>query len=1484
MHTRMNDKWLLRAPVRAVLVAGALALLSWGGAASAQTDTVTFPRGSLIIPMTASFQTSCGVVSSYGLIWRILQSNQPGHFNAAHPVTVYWIVNPGKTSPNRCVPSNKTTAPTPNSPGNTTTNHWDDPWWNDGCDMQIQNLTQMPVVPVNYSLAFPTSGVYPFASIALKSTSGMGALPAHVGVTVDNTGTGSARFNTVQYGGGPFVIDASDAANVINFLKNGDAFVPQSQLAPFITSCTCSPANAPSTWCHYVAMHQNTIQFTATVGKRMSIVPPKIALLDSGAGVEYCVWPANGTPPVGETCLESLGAGPRVLDQYLALANLDYKDDTGVTHNGTAGCPVGTRSNCALNGSTPGPGGAKYSGLIYDRFDSYQDLISTATDPYGLLNRSNAKGNPIYQVLWTPHWETWDVTDYDTGLPVAGPDITSADVATGVHYSNYVPNGDGAANERQNALNNVAYFLDRQGTGMMAQCASIPAYEGDPYVSPPDIAYSNKTQFMFNPGISSNDIGNATLPWPGRNCTDPMSTATGNCMLFPQPASLFAQLGDWKMVPSTGYNLSYGNRNAGAYKPGVVRLGVTWRNWVPGDYPAGVTKNAWNGWDIFSMTFKDNNPGKGSILYLTGHSYLDTTSGARVVMNTLMNLGFEPTGSDRSLTAPIAYDDPNGSDASGTKAISIVSTYTAIKNYPPGSDTFNPVTGSLWYFPLVPGNLSAHSIIGPNALAAGHNEFDAARLWDANTKLPLPHDRNVFTYFGGEVLTGAGLSPYLPPNASAPHGVRQAGWVPERVSGTAIASSTASQNSSCVDVLSYGTTPSNTFGLIRGSDGICDLQEATAYTTLDPASTLADRRTALDADLLNVQQMLQTVRGYCFATTLRSDGLGSPILEPTDSQCNRGTATNRAKLGGFVHSTPALVPPSSNVPDRGAPRPTVIYAGGYDGQIHAFYLSGGSGYQGPTNTLSYPNPDATSSRPGGGSVFITDWATRFQSGSLPASGTELWAFMPASQLPRLRSNNARVDSSAVVTDAFVDLVGSGVREWHTILVVSIGTQGREVLALDVTNPLKPVLLWDLVGSVYPITATYPSYSTVSLANSNIGGLGYAFKWLEPTALFRLPPDTDSGRVDVGLYNYSDLGGSSGLSIGQLRNGLEPVFSVFVASNASGLGTTSKAIELFSIDVATGQKLWQWEQPYTQSWVDNTVPPVASILTGTDGVRRVFVGDMEGRLWELDGATGQNINNATGMSSICAAPPCNYSAFDTQSTDVNPQPITTNIAVAKVPVNPTTGSALVNFPGATVLLFGTTGADWVGASVAGKLHVALLDDRYRVPFRYGGTHLDGTAWPQATAQSFATTHGVLQEAGSTFPVVLAAGEHLYGSVTVSGQTAFFGSAKGSVGDIMKLAANVQGTTYSLDLGAAPTGTPTTTLPGSNAIYGGMTLLHRSTGTGSTDYVVTSSVNGIEAAKKDNAGSTGSWSPDRNLSTQGQNGILYQLKSWLQRILD
>ncbi|WP_163996187.1 hypothetical protein [Pyxidicoccus caerfyrddinensis] len=1398
----------------------ALALLS--ALPASATDIVTFSRGSLIIPENATFQQGCGALSAYGLVWRILQSNQSGGPNAANPITVYLAINDQKQSPNRCTPSNRHVAPNPST----------DPKWNDGCDFTITNATEQPVVQVNYGVPFPVSGIYPYGDVEDFATGSSDARPYFADKTLNNT-VSTPRFSTVRYSGGAFIFAAEDARRVIEFIRTGSGAQSPEK---FRTSCGCGTFTNNS-GCHYVRMHQATIEFTAPIARRINRTPPKIALLDLDETTDDTK-PGNGASYVKGG----------MLDDYLRNAGLDFP--------GAGGCPEGTTSYCSLNGGQPG--------LIYDALHANADLISTATFNHGLLNAVDpATRKPRYKVFWAPHWELGDSS-----------------------YSEYRPNGDGATTQRENLLNNIAYFGNQRGNGVFAECASINSYET---TKRPDNTPVLTSRFQGSNNFQRNPLGGQNDTWEGRNCTDPDYLAQSvssreECMIYPNPGDPFSQVGNFKFDSVVGHTTNY----TATYKAGVRRLAVSWYQYLNGeryDNATDVTRTASRGYDFFSFNQKDNDPEKATIVYLAGHDFKGDVAGTRIVLNTLLNLGSEPVGSERAVTAPVAFDDTNGTDANGTRAVVFAATYDAVSGYPPGVDTYDPIQGSSWVYPYFPGHLRAHSLIGGTALRSGESALEDATLWDADAMLPLPRARNLFTYFGGQVT----VDPNLGPGRRAPRGVMQVGWKPQAVAGTAINNSYgATPNPNCVDELKLGQATAKDgsphFDFVKGSDGVCDLQQAVQFTAqLAGAdygvSTAALNKAALTADFNKVAQLLQRVRGFCFATTTRVDGTGQPVLEPSDSQCNDPDADNRAHLGGFANSTPTVVPPSPEIADSGAPRPTVVYAAGLDGQLHAFYVSGGRGYRGPASAREALNNPASE-------TFPTDYAQAFGSGTPPPVGTELWSFLPATQLPWLRSNNARVDSAPVVRDVFADFVGTGRREWRTVLVANVGRTGRDLFALDVTNPLKPALLWHLVGS-HAQTGAFPPHAPVVLTDRDTGGTQWTVKWHEPSSVFKLAPQADVGRLPTGLYDYSELGGARGLSMGRVRQGLEPTYVVFAASNSSGAtGSPAKGIEVFAIDVANGQKLWQWEQPYTQAWVDNTSPIAPTVLSDTGGAARVYVGDMEGRVWELEGATGMNVNVVRMGPSCSDTSPCKYAALDTGSTNTDPRPITTNVAVAQMPATVTAGSAFANYPGESLAMVGTGGVPWVPATVAGQLHVALLGPNRRLPMGVDGKLLNGTAVTASAARGMALTQGVMQEP-PPFPLSFAGPKHLYGSITVAGRTAYFSTANGAVSDLMSLGALTTGSTYRMDLGDTSTSAAAAavTLPGvSLANYGGVAVYHRDTGATSTDYVVGLGVSRISNTLISNTTNTGASSPDASLRVNGRDGWVFRLLNWSQRFFE
>jgi hypothetical protein len=86
------------------------------------------------------------------------------------------------------------------------------------------------------------------------------------------------------------------------------------------------------------------------------------------------------------------------------------------------------------------------------------------------------------------------------------------------------------------------------------------------------------------------------------------------------------------------------------------------------------------------------------------------------------------------------------------------------------------------------------------------------------------------------------------------------------------------------------------------------------------------------------------------------------------------------------------------------------------------------------------------------------------------TGQELWAFIPADLIPRLKNNvlkgddQAFVDASPALADVYLDTNGDGVSDvWRTVLLSAEGNGGDTVFCLDVTDPYNPAFLWEFAA-------------------------------------------------------------------------------------------------------------------------------------------------------------------------------------------------------------------------------------------------------------------------------------------------------------------------------------------------------------------------------------------------------------------------------------
>ncbi|KPJ75103.1 MAG: hypothetical protein AMJ54_15895 [Deltaproteobacteria bacterium SG8_13] len=147
-------------------------------------------------------------------------------------------------------------------------------------------------------------------------------------------------------------------------------------------------------------------------------------------------------------------------------------------------------------------------------------------------------------------------------------------------------------------------------------------------------------------------------------------------------------------------------------------------------------------------------------------------------------------------------------------------------------------------------------------------------------------------------------------------------------------------------------------------------------------------------------------------------------------------------------------------------RRTVLFVGSADGLLHA--IDAGSFRWGD-------NPATPDIVEQGGhfrweptAADAPDYCFAYD-GSCPNYGTgrELWAFIPSNLLPRLKYHlvdggiPASMNASPAIADVYLDSDGDGIADtWRTVLLSAQGSEGDGVFCLDVTDPHRPVLMWE----------------------------------------------------------------------------------------------------------------------------------------------------------------------------------------------------------------------------------------------------------------------------------------------------------------------------------------------------------------------------------------------------------------------------------------
>jgi type IV pilus assembly protein PilY1 len=888
----------------------------------------------------------------------------------------------------------------------------------------------------------------------------------------------------------------------------------------------------------------------------------------------------------------------------------------------------------------------------------------------------------------------------------------------------------------------ISWFLDR-GRSFYAEATAISGVEnvgGWQTTSGVSVVHPN---ISWSPACTDASAGTSVFH------VDPNTNTNTNspCLVYDGLNQPYAQTGNFAFDGGQGTYKAFDLASGSAFRSGVFTLLST-------------------GGDIItSLRYKDDDTSKGVIVYLAGMRFDNGRFwGERMILNTVLASIPGVVGVEIARSEPVGYRD-----TSGATAVSKVYQGTYWQLPPPSEPDFDQYSAAFpqrWRFPWTTGHLYEFELASIATSSIGFAGTGASpKSWDAAERMPLPQDRTIFTALGGSAHLG---------------------W--QRV-----AFDYRQTRSGCLDA---------------DGDHRCDLAQALAQCNTAGVSTDVLKRyddaSATQRDLLGM--FLQQVRGHCAAHVA-----GAVVMEPTDAQCDSpATQDNRAKLGGIDHGSPAVVGPSRYVTGAAwVGRPVVAYVGARDGMLHAFYVSGGSGWRDPSGD------------------------------GLPAGvrpGQELWAFIPPGQLcggstatSGLATNDAMVDASVNVIDVFgdfpQDVNGDGVidwsagsaerpthvRQWRTVLLAAAGQGGSNLFAMDVTNPLKPVLLWHVGGEAerdgrWDVNddGRFGAGEAMDLAVAKT----YAFKWHDwddgDAATAHIPTDYDTTSATVldaiktGRFDYRNLGLTYGTAIGKVWSGNAFQYVAYVATNAADYTSDAplgyKGIEVFAIDVVTGQKLWQWERRYRRATpggaviADNTIPGrVALADVDADGsVDRIYVGDLEGHLWELGARDGRNLNYLDASDHhkhsfpLAASAPMTAAGADDATRDLYRvsssalalQPLTSPIGQGRF--TDVSDALRPYLLGRLAVVQGTMGTDWsIAPYEAGHLLVLPVSPE-------AGTRLSPPL--DLTAARDPLLYGVLQSA-ATWDIALHTGERIFGMPRVVNNQIVFNTALGSfTGDI------------------------------------------------------------------------------------------------------
>ncbi|MCX5744589.1 MAG: hypothetical protein NT062_19025 [Proteobacteria bacterium] len=1140
----------------------------------------TFNIGSLILPPGSAYQTDCGAVAVYGLVYDVLRANA---WLAAHPasapggaIEIYYSAKDTKASPNRCAPTNTSVSPTV------------DAKWIDGCDFEIYNNAAPRAVSLVNNTA---TAIGSDTDIVTNDTidEALGANPQIYPGYATQTIKLSNGINTVRYLGAPFVIDDVDAPTFLALVQ-GTLIAQDSQgnnisFAPFRTNkgvCTFGTDVGG-----YVNIHRSNTVFTAPAPKSFSGAPPRVALLAtttngvSSHDIQYDTYSIeknsnNGAKSSGTTATiitksnHGLVPGDKVMISGVGTSGYNGGPFTVLTASGKTFTYTTPGSNIGTSGSgtvtTSKPGASKTGNIItIVTVDAHGLAVG---DTVTVANVSVAGYNANWTVKTVPNSTTITI---DTGVATAlATSYSSGDVTKFVAGTTKAIS-DGIL---QVYLRDAGLEFTGAGgcppggvnAGNIAKCP-IGGLRGQIYdtFDFADITAGKLTvadyKMVWTPHWETTSTSSTNLTASEQTMINNIATfLESQTGLMAECQSIASFEGAFKDGAAATRNTVNGQfqtcvNSSGACSGTVTQFGMskisgssstpTQDNFYPncsdpnrvngdkciyfgdpGDPFAQAADYSWRNESGLVQNFLPNTA--QSVIYrpgvetlISGVNSLDKTKLATNALARTM------------ITADYATRSNKGNDTAKGNIV-----------YVAGHNVNNVVSGT--------------KVILQTLLLLGEPPIVSTTLEVTRSSPITSVINNVPSIIQGSFvkITPPPTTPSMDTDAQA------AGFSYPDVIGhlrainaTGVTTTQTSLGSlstvfDAADALppttnSYSGCGSSAYGANSGGCRTIFTHTASGF---NPPRVLMDASAVGNAALKTAINLGGGSINTNFATFLQR------IIAGIEYPAASGTFV--AKLGGVDRSTVAVVPTSLVA---GVARPKIIYFGGTDGMLHAVC----------------------------GSTQVGTGCS--------ALGRELWGFIPRLQLPYLRKNTAKIDGSPRVIDLYGDFTNSGSKSFRTILMFQTGngdpaTAGKmpSVTALDITDPFNPQIVWEYALGNAAARGTY------------------------------------------------ELGQGLVLSAGPVRIGALNKNYIFAHTNNGGSGGVGNVVT--SLDAETGLPTWQHGYTFPVSGVGRAggAPPITAIpggavyidKSGTGTISDVIFGTIYGDVWQLDAATGVSRHGVT----------------------------------------------------------------------------------------------------------------------------------------------------------------------------------------------------------------------------------------------------------------